>query len=233
MSGKNLAYIGINHEYCTTFAGSLSASLSHPNHKCFFMIEYLKGDVTELTPTTAVIECNGVGYACNISLYTYDKLQVGKAFKIYVSETIREDAHLLYGFISKQERAVYELLITVSGVGPNTARLILSSLAPDELVAVVSTGNDRQLKAVKGIGAKTAQRIIVDLRDKIAATGIAAATAEASPIVASNETADEAISALIALGYPQAAAQKCVNQLLAKEPALTVQALIKAGLHML
>jgi len=215
------------------FAGFASGIQVSIYLKSSAMIEYLKGEVTELTPTIAVIECHGVGYACNISLYTYDKLQVGRACKLYVSENIREDAHLLYGFISKQERAVYELLITVSGVGPSTARLILSSLAPDELVAVVSTGNDRQLKSVKGIGAKTAQRIIVDLRDKISTTGIAAATADKSPIIASNETADEAVSALVALGYPQAAAQKCVTQLLSKEPSLSVQALIKAGLHML
>jgi Holliday junction DNA helicase RuvA len=197
------------------------------------VIEYLKGEITELTPTLAVVECGGVGYACNVSLYTYDQLRVGQVVKMYVSESIREDAHLLYGFISKQERAVYELLISVSGVGPNTARLILSSLSPDELVSVVSTGNDRQLKAVKGIGGKTAQRIIVDLKDKIGSIGIAAATAATSPVVAGNEHADEAISALVALGYQQAAATKCVNQLLLKDPGLSVQALIKSGLQML
>ena len=119
------------------------------------MIEYLKGEITELDPTMAVIECHGVGYACAISVYTYDHLKKGQVQKIYVSESIREDAHLLYGFSSKQERELYELLITVSGVGPNTARCILSSLSPDELVAVVSSGNDRQLKNVKGIGTKT------------------------------------------------------------------------------
>ena len=102
------------------------------------MIEYLKGEITELDPTMAVVECHGVGYACAISVYTYDHLKKGQVQKIYVSESIREDAHLLYGFSSKQERELYELLITVSGVGPNTARCILSSLSPDELVAVVS-----------------------------------------------------------------------------------------------
>ena len=197
------------------------------------MIEYLKGEVTELDPTKAIVECAGVGYECNISVYTYDKLKIGQVFKLYIDESIREDAHQLYGFISKQERAIYRLLISVSGVGPNTARCIQSSLSPDELVAVISTGNDRQLKNVKGIGSKTAQRIIVDLKDKIGNLGIAAATAATSAVVAQNETGDEAIQALIALGYPLANANKAITQLLAKDPEMSVQALIKAGLHMM
>lgn len=197
------------------------------------MIEYLKGEVTELDPTKAIVECAGVGYECNISVYTYDKLKIGQVFKLYIDESIREDAHQLYGFISKQERAIYRLLISVSGVGPNTARCIQSSLSPDELVAVISTGNDRQLKNVKGIGSKTAQRIIVDLKDKIGNLGIAAATAATSAVVAQNENGDEAIQALIALGYPLANANKAITQLLAKDPEMSVQALIKAGLHMM
>ena len=197
------------------------------------MIEYLKGEITELDPTKAIIECAGVGYECNISVYTYDKLRTGQVFKLYIDESIREDAHLLYGFISKQERAIYRLLISVSGVGPNTARCIQSSLSPDELVAVISTGNDRQLKNVKGIGSKTAQRIIVDLKDKIGNLGIAAATAASSAIVAQNENGDEAIQALVALGYPLANANKAITQLLHKDPEMSVQALIKAGLRMM
>ena len=197
------------------------------------MIEYLKGEVTELDPTKAIVECAGVGYECNISVYTYDKLKIGQVLKLYIDESIREDAHQLYGFISKQERAIFRLLISVSGVGPNTARCIQSSLSPDELVAVISTGNDRQLKNVKGIGSKTAQRIIVDLKDKIGNLGIAAATAATSAVVAQNENGDEAIQALIALGYPLANANKAITQLLAKDPEMSVQALIKAGLHMM
>ena len=197
------------------------------------MIEYLKGEITELDPTKAIIECAGVGYECNISVYTYDKLRTGQVFKLYIDESIREDAHLLYGFISKQERAIYRLLISVSGVGPNTARCIQSSLSPDELVAVISTGNDRQLKNVKGIGSKTAQRIIVDLKDKIGNLGIAAATAASSAIVAQNENGDEAIQALVALGYLLANANKAITQLLQKDPEMSVQALIKAGLRMM
>ena len=197
------------------------------------MIEYLKGEITELDPTKAIIECAGVGYECNISVYTYDKLRTGQVFKRFIDESIREDAHLLYGFISKQERAIYRLLISVSGVGPNTARCIQSSLSPDELVAVISTGNDRQLKNVKGIGSKTAQRIIVDLKDKIGNLGIAAATAASSAVGAQNENGDEAIQALVALGYPLANANKAITQLLQKDPEMSVQALIKAGLRMM
>lgn len=197
------------------------------------MIEYLKGEVTELDPTKAIVECAGVGYACAISVYTYDHLRRGQLQKVYVSERITDDAHLLYGFSSLQERGLFELLTSVSGVGPNTARCILSSLSPDELVAIISSGNDRQLKNVKGIGTKTAQRIIVDLRDKVVGLGIEAATASSSPLVASNANGDEAIQALMALGYAQANATKAVNQLLSKDPTLSVQALIKAGLHMM
>ena len=197
------------------------------------MIEYLKGELTELEPTQAIIECGGVGYCCNISVYTYDKLKRGEVQKLYVAESIREDAHVLYGFISKQERALYNLLISVSGVGPGTARCILSSLSPDELVAVVASGNDRQLRNVKGLGPKTAQRIIVDLKDKVGNLGIAAASAAESPIVASNKNGDEAIQALIALGYPMANASKAVAQLLSQDPSMSVQSLIKQGLHMM
>ena len=197
------------------------------------MIEYLKGELTELDPTRAIVECGGVGYCCNISVYTYDKLKKGEVCKLYVSENIREDAHVLYGFVSRQERALYELLISVSGVGPGTARCILSSLSPDELVAVVSSGNDRQLRNVKGLGPKTAQRIIVDLKDKVGSLGITAATSADSAIVASNKNGDEAVQALVALGYPVANASKAVAQLLSQDPTMTVQALIKQGLHMM
>lgn len=197
------------------------------------MIEYLKGELTELEPTQAIIECGGVGYCCNISVYTYDKLKRGEIQKLYVAESIREDAHVLYGFISKQERALYNLLISVSGVGPGTARCILSSLSPDELVAVVASGNDRQLRNVKGLGPKTAQRIIVDLKDKVGNLGIAAATAQESVLVASNKSGDEAVQALVALGYPMYNASKAVAQLLSQDPSMSVQSLIKQALHMM
>lgn len=197
------------------------------------MIEYIKGELTELTPAMAVVEAHGVGYAMNISLNTYSAIQGKKEVKLYAYEAIREDAHTLYGFVNKKERELFLLLITVSGVGPNTARMVLSSLSPSELCNSISTGNERMIKGVKGIGLKTAQRIIVDLKDKIGNLGIAAATATSSAIVAQNENGDEAIQALVALGYPLANANKAITQLLQKDPEMSVQALIKAGLRMM
>ena len=131
------------------------------------MIEYVKGDLAEITPAYAVVDCNGVGYFLNISLNTFAKLQNEKQAKLFVHESIREDAYVLFGFAEKQERELFALLISVSGVGPNTARMILSSFSVADLQSVIATGNVNLLKAVKGIGAKTAQRIIVDLKDNV------------------------------------------------------------------
>lgn len=199
------------------------------------MIEYLKGEVTELEPTRAIVECGGVGYECIISVYTYDKIKKGEVNKLYIAESIREDAHILHGFISKEERAIYNLLVSVSGVGPSTAQCIQSSLSPNELVSIISTGNDKMLKNVKGIGGKTAQRIIVDLKDKIGNLGvISAGNGDAASASASrSENGDEAIQALMALGYPQSNAMKAISSLLAQDPLMSVQALIKAGLRMM
>ena len=141
------------------------------------MIEYIKGELVELSPALAVVEAHGVGYGLNISLNTYSAIQGKQSVKLFVHEAImtggRDDNYTLYGFATKQERSLYRLLITVSGVGANTARMILSSLTPAELCNVIANGDDKMLKTVKGIGAKTAQRIIVDLKDKIVTSGVA------------------------------------------------------------
>ena len=141
------------------------------------MIDYIKGELAELTPAQAIVEAYGVGYALNISLNTYEAIQGKPNVKLFVHEALvtggRDDSYTFFGFASKQERDLYRLLITVSGVGANTARMILSSASPSELCNAISTGNERVLKSVKGIGLKTAQRIIVDLKDKILSLGIA------------------------------------------------------------
>lgn len=137
------------------------------------MIEYIRGELTELTPALATVETGGIGYGLNISLNTYTAIQGRNEVRLYVYEAIREDAHVLYGFADKKERELFVLLISVSGVGTNTARMVLSSMSPAELCNCISTGNERLMKSIKGIGLKTAQRIIVDLRDKIVALGIA------------------------------------------------------------
>lgn len=198
------------------------------------MIEYLKGEIAEVTPTMAVIDCNGVGYGVNISLNTYSAIQSLKNVKLYIYEGIREDAYILYGFSTKQERELFLLLITVSGIGGNTARMILSALSPSELCNVISSGNDKLLKTVKGIGLKTAQRIIVDLKDKIPTIEtetISGNAVKISPI--HTEIYEEAVAALTMLGFPQAPSQKVVTSILKEEPDLTVEKVIKLALKRL
>ena len=200
------------------------------------MIDYIKGELAELTPAQAVVEAYGVGYALNISLNTYEAVQGKKEVKLYVHESLvtggRDDSYTFFGFASKQERDLYRLLITVSGVGGNTARMILSSMSPAELCSVISTGNDKMLKTVKGIGLKTAQRIIVDLKDKIMSLGIAqelpAGTAADSTIPA--DVRDEAVAALTMLGFSPAPTAKVVTALLTDDPTLPVEQVVKMAL---
>ena len=197
------------------------------------MIEYIKGELADLTPTMAVLETNGVGYGLNISLNTYTAIQGKAQVKLYVHEVLvaggRDDSFTLFGFASKQERELYRQLITVSGVGAGTARMILSSFRPAELEQIIATGNDSQLKAVKGIGGKTAQRIIVDLKDKINAVGDSLLI-QATP---SSEHFDEAFAALVTLGFPKQAAQKVLKKLYGENPDLAVDVAIKLALKML
>ena len=195
------------------------------------MIEHLRGQLAELTPTQAVVECCGVGYGVNISLNTYSALQGRTECKLYISEVIREDAHVLYGFGTREERELFLLLVTVPGIGGNTARMILSSFSPDELVTVITTGNANALKAVKGIGLKTAQRVLVDLKDKVGSLGAAASAVDLSHVV--SDVADEAVSALTMLGFSALPSKKVVNAILSESPGLSVENIIKQALKRL
>ena len=196
------------------------------------MIEYIKGELAEITPALAVIDCHGVGYGINISLNTYSAIQGKKEAKLFIYEVIREDTYMLYGFCTKQERELFLLLISVSGIGGNTARMILSALSPSELCNVISTGNDKMLKTVKGIGLKTAQRIIVDLKDKIASIGVEQGGTTVSTLAASIQTEvyEEAIAALTMLGFAQAPSQKVVAEILKEDATLAVEKVIKLAL---
>lgn len=200
------------------------------------MIDYIKGELAELTPAQAVVEAYGVGYALNISLNTYEAIQGKENVKLFVHEALvtggRDDSYTFYGFASKQERDLYRLLITVSGVGANTARMILSSASPSELCNAISTSNERVLKSVKGIGLKTAQRIIVDLKDKILSLGIAqevtAGTATDSTIPV--DVRDEAVAALTMLGFSPAPTAKVVTAILTDDATLPVEQVVKLAL---
>ncbi|MBO4663358.1 MAG: Holliday junction branch migration protein RuvA [Bacteroidaceae bacterium] len=202
------------------------------------MIDYLRGIVDELTPASATIECNGVGYFCNISLNTYTAIQGKGEARLFVYEAIREDAWVLFGFATKDERNLFLLLISVSGVGGNTACTILSSFSPAELCEIITTENEKILKTVKGLGTKTAQRIIVELKDKVASLGIqgggmGAAGKDGGITIANKEVHDEAIEALKMLGFPPAPVTKVVRQILKDEPDAKVEKVIKMALKML
>ena len=196
------------------------------------MIEYIKGELTELTPAMATVEAAGVGYGLNISLNTFSAIQGKKEVKLYVYEAIREDAYLLYGFVNRKEREMFLLLITVNGVGANTARMMLSGMSVAELCNAISTGNARLIQSIKGIGKMTAQRIIVDLRDKIVALGIADEIPAGGSTIApvNTEVRDEAVSALTMLGFAPAPSQKVVTQILQEQPDAPVETVVKLAL---
>ncbi len=193
------------------------------------MIEYIKGTLAKLSPTEAIVECAGIGYALNITLPTYTQLEGAKEIKLLVHEVIREDTHALFGFINEQERSLFRLLISVSGIGPNTARMILSSIYAPDLEQIIRNGDHSHLKNVKGIGEKTAQRIIVDLKDKIKPMGDALTP---QPIVVS-EVYDEALAALMMLGFTRQQSQKALKKLFDAEPSLKVEEAIKKALSMM
>lgn len=195
------------------------------------MIEYIRGELSELTPAMAVVDAGGVGYGMGISLNTYSAIQGKKQVKLYVFESIREDAYQLFGFASKTERALFIQLISVSGIGANTTRMILSEMTPAELCNVISTGNVKLLKTIKGIGQKSAERIIVELRDKIVSLGIAQEIpANADMPTVSNKVIDEAMGALTMLGFAPAASKKVVMAILKEQPDAPVETVVKLSL---
>ena len=201
------------------------------------MIEYIKGTLAELTPTEAVVEAAGVGYGLAITLPTYSALvgQEEKEVKLFVSEIIREDTHEVYGFVDKSERQLFELLLTVSGVGAATARMILSAFSAEELRMLIATGNAKAMSKVKGLGPKTAQRIIVDLKDKAIKLDLGGDPTEIPmlDVEAESGVKAEAVSALTMLGFATAASGKAVDKILKAQPDLKVEAVIREALKML
>ncbi|MBR1808909.1 MAG: Holliday junction branch migration protein RuvA [Paludibacteraceae bacterium] len=199
------------------------------------MIDYIKGEISELSPTAAVIEAAGVGYEINIALPVFTELQDKKEAKLYVEEIIREDTHDLYGFMNKGERELFRLLTSVSGIGANTARLMMSGFSAGELRQVIATGNVRALSQIKGLGAKTAQRVIVDLKDKVLKIEVNsdAVSDMAASVAVDSETKQEAVSALTMLGFSALASGKAVDKILADDPRKTVEQVIREALKML
>lgn len=190
------------------------------------MIEYIKGHITQITPTFVIIETGGVGYLVNISINTFSLLEGKTDFKILIHEVIREDAHQLFGFADAGEREIFRLLISVSGVGANTARMMLSSLSPAEIEKAIASSDVHVLQGVKGIGLKTAQRIIVDLKDKI---GKHTGSGEIFSLT-DNTNREEALSALVMLGFAKSAVAKVLDKIIREEKSLTVEDMIKRAL---
>ncbi|GAK97734.1 Holliday junction DNA helicase RuvonA [Nonlabens tegetincola] len=193
------------------------------------MIAQLQGRLVEKNLTDVVIDCHGVGYLVEISLHTYSQLPDNEQCKLYTYMQVREDAHRLFGFAEKSEREIFKLLLSVSGVGANTARTMLSSVAPTQIAQAIASEDVRTIQSVKGIGAKTAQRVILDLKDKI----LQVLDNPEISIVASNTGRDEALSALETLGYARKQAQKVVDKILSNQPDATVEDLIKQALKQL
>ncbi len=193
------------------------------------MFEYISGRIAETGPTHIVIDVNGIGYLLHISLNTYSRVESKTEAQLFVHENIREDAYQLYGFADPSERELFRQLISVSGIGANTARMMLSSLSPDELKNAILTGNVNQIKSVKGIGAKTAQRVIVDLKDKLGKEPID------QKIFAEqdNTIRDEALSALVMLGFAKNSAQKAIDKILTQNPSIKVEEVIKQALKIM
>lgn len=192
------------------------------------MYEYIKGILAEATPTYAVVECGGIGYYINISVNTYSRINTEKESTLFIHQIVREDAHLLYGFFSKAERALFRQLISVSGIGANTASVMLSSMSVEEITGAILTENVNAIKSVKGIGLKTAQRVIIELKDKVGTSGVAE-----SFVFTTNTIKDEALSALVMLGFVKAPAVKVLDKIIAGGGITSVEELIKQALKQL
>ena len=193
------------------------------------MFDYIEGKIAEKNPAFAVLDCHGVGYHLPISLNTFSRLPETGVYKLYTHFIVREDAQLLYGFADKEERQLFRLLISVNGVGSSTALMILSALPPAELSGLIASGNDLALRAIKGVGPKTALRIIVELKDKMGKTGIAA---ELFPSL-SNKVREEALSALVTLGFNKVGVEKALDKMLRDNPSAAVEELIRVALKTL
>lgn len=213
------------------------------------MIDYIKGTIAEVNPTYAVLEAAGVGYEINIALSTYSWLlgiegqnggEAGSVARLFVTEIIREDTHDLFGFVTKGEREIFVTLMTVSGIGANTARMIMSAYSASEIRQIIATGNSKALSQVKGLGPKTAQRIIVDLKDKVLKIDVDGEGASTAPVASNlfgepeeSEVKTEALGALTMLGFAAAASTKVVDKILKSEPDASVEKVIKMALKML
>lgn len=193
------------------------------------MYEFLSGQLAEKNPTYVVIDNNGIGYMIHITLNTFTKIKDADHIKLYTHFYLREDAHILYGFADPTERELFRHLLSVSGVGASTARLILSSLTSEEVYEAITTGRAPVLQSVKGVGAKTAQRIVIDLRDRLAKAGIELEKVD----VSHNTIVDEALSGLLILGFNKAAADKAINRILKQNSVTNVENLIKEALKIL
>jgi Holliday junction DNA helicase RuvA len=193
------------------------------------MITQIKGKLVEKNPTQVVVDCNGIGYEVNISLYTFSSLSSDENIKLFTHLQVREDAHILYGFFTVLERAVFRLLISVSGIGTSTARTMLSSLTPSEIQQAIGTEDVATIQGVKGIGLKTAQRVIIELKDKIKSLQ----GTDEIPVFKSNTIKEETLSALEVLGYSRKASEKVVDKLIQGDPDSSVEELIKSALNKL
>lgn len=195
------------------------------------MYEYIQGPVAELAPAYAVIDAGGVGYFLNISLQTYSEIEGAASAKLYTHYIVREDAQLLYGFATKRERELFRLLISVSGVGGNTARMILSTYSTSELQNIISTGNAVLLKNVKGLGLKTAQKILVELNGKM--LDLSDVEQGVVAVGGGSEVYDEALAALVMLGFAKAASEKTLRQIIKESPAISVEDAVRDALKRL